>query len=52
MAKNKTKMVATKKSLRQRMYEYRWIYFLGIPGESIPSNSILREFIGGGCFDV
>ena len=28
MAKNKTKMVATKKSLRQRMYEYRWIYFL------------------------
>ena len=26
-------------------------YFLGIPGESIPSNSILREFIGGGCFD-
>lgn len=27
-------------------------YFLGIPGESIPSNSILREFIGGGCFDV
>lgn len=27
-------------------------YFLGIPGESIPSNSILRAFIGGGCFDV
>ena len=27
-------------------------YFLGIPGESIPSNSILREFIAGGCFDV
>ena len=27
-------------------------YFLRIPGESIPSNSILREFIGGGCFDV
>ena len=26
MAKNKTKMVATKKSLRQRMYDYRWIY--------------------------
>ena len=25
MAKNKTKMVATNKSLRQRMYEYRWI---------------------------
>nr|WP_317360541.1 nucleoside kinase [uncultured Blautia sp.] len=27
-------------------------YFLGVPSESIPSNSILREFIGGGCFDV
>lgn len=27
-------------------------YFLGIPSESIPSNSILREFVGGGCFDV
>lgn len=27
-------------------------YFLGVPGESIPSNSILREFVGGGCFDV
>jgi uridine kinase len=24
--------------------------FLGIPGEHIPPNSILREFIGGGCF--
>lgn len=27
-------------------------YFLGVPGESIPPNSILREFVGGGCFDV
>ncbi len=27
-------------------------YFLGVPSESIPSNSILREFVGGGCFDV
>lgn len=27
-------------------------YFLGIPTESIPKNSILREFIGGSCFDV
>lgn len=27
-------------------------YFLGVPGESIPKNSILREFVGGGCFDV
>ncbi|MCL2602852.1 MAG: nucleoside kinase [Defluviitaleaceae bacterium] len=24
--------------------------FLGIPSEHIPPNSILREFIGGGCF--
>jgi len=27
-------------------------YFLGVPSESITSNSILREFVGGGCFDV
>ena len=27
-------------------------YFVGIPGEAIPYNSILREFVGGGCFDV
>lgn len=27
-------------------------YFLGVPSESIPSNSILREFVGNGCFDV
>lgn len=27
-------------------------YFVGVPGESIPCNSILREFVGGGCFDV
>lgn len=27
-------------------------YFLGIPAENIPANSILREFVGGGCFDV
>lgn len=25
-------------------------YFIGIPSEDIPHNSILREFIGGGCF--
>ncbi|MCL2364757.1 MAG: nucleoside kinase [Defluviitaleaceae bacterium] len=24
--------------------------FLGMPGENIPANSILREFIGGSCF--
>ena len=27
-------------------------YFVGVPSESIPHNSILREFVGGGCFDV
>lgn len=27
-------------------------YFLGIPTEDIPKNSILREFIGGSCFNV
>ena len=25
-------------------------YFLGVSGESIPNNSIIREFIGGSCF--
>ena len=27
-------------------------YFLGVPSEAIPTNSILREFVGGSCFDV
>lgn len=27
-------------------------YFVGIPSESIPINSILREFVGGSCFHV
>ena len=27
-------------------------YFVGIPDDIIPNNSILREFIGGGCFRV
>ncbi len=27
-------------------------YFLPIPGDCIPNNSLIREFIGGGCFDV
>lgn len=27
-------------------------YFLGVSSEDIPKNSILREFIGGSCFDV
>lgn len=27
-------------------------YFLPIPADDIPKNSLIREFIGGGCFDV
>lgn len=27
-------------------------YFLGIDSENIPRNSIIREFIGGSCFEV
>lgn len=27
-------------------------YFLGVSGEAVPNNSILREFIGGSCFQV
>ena len=27
-------------------------YFVGIPSENVPKNSILREFIGGSCFAV
>ncbi len=27
-------------------------YFVGIPSENIPINSILREFVGGSCFAV
>ena len=27
-------------------------YFVAVPGEDVPNNSILREFIGGSCFDV
>lgn len=27
-------------------------YFVGIPDDNIPVNSILREFVGGSCFDV
>lgn len=27
-------------------------YFLGMASEDVPKNSILREFIGGSCFDV
>ena len=27
-------------------------YFLGVSSESIPNNSICREFIGGSCFNV
>jgi len=27
-------------------------YFVGIGSENIPTNSLLREFIGGGCFQI
>lgn len=27
-------------------------YFVGIGSEIVPANSLLREFIGGGCFKV
>ena len=27
-------------------------YFVGIGSENVPTNSLLREFIGGGCFKV
>jgi uridine kinase len=27
-------------------------YFLPIPSDDIPNNSLIREFIGGGCFDL
>ena len=27
-------------------------YFREIPGEYVPNNSLLKEFIGGGIFDL
>ena len=27
-------------------------YFVPVPSEAVPHNSILREFIGGSCFNV
>lgn len=27
-------------------------YFISVPNEDIPHNSLLREFVGGSCFDV
>ena len=27
-------------------------YFIGAPSEAVPSNSILKEFVGGSCFNV
>lgn len=27
-------------------------YFVGIGTENVPTNSLLREFVGGGCFDI
>ena len=27
-------------------------YFLGVTSESLPNNSLCREFVGGSCFNV
>jgi uridine kinase len=27
-------------------------YFIGVPSDDVPHNSLLREFIGGGCFHL
>ena len=27
-------------------------YFLPMPADGIPNNSLLREFVGGSCFNV
>ena len=27
-------------------------YFLSVPGDILPTNSLCREFIGGSCFNV
>ena len=27
-------------------------YFLGVPGDDVPKNSLVREFIGGSCFNI
>lgn len=27
-------------------------YFLPVPGDAIPNSSLIREFIGGGCFEL
>ena len=27
-------------------------YFVAVPSDDIPRNSLLREFVGGSCFDV
>ena len=27
-------------------------YFVAVPSQDVPNNSILREFVGGSCFDV
>ena len=47
-------------SIRQEEPEYQEAkrllkfldYFLPIPGDDIPNNSLIREFIGGGCFGI
>ena len=27
-------------------------YFVAVPSEEVPNNSLLREFIGGSCFNT
>ena len=34
----------------KRMYDFLR-YFLDIPSDDVPKNSLLREFIGGGAFE-
>lgn len=51
MAKKNVKYKATNKTLRQQIYEFRWIYFLGIPGliilllmNYLPMRNLLMAF--------
>ena len=42
---------------REEYYEAKRLlkfldYFLGIDFSTVPTNSLLREFIGGGCFEI
>lgn len=51
MANKQNKIRATNKTLKQQIYEYRWIYFLGIPGilflmlmNYLPMRNLLMAF--------